>query len=202
MQVFVKGLRGAETLRIAQAYIDIFGGIVAKVDTRAENKILHQVVLVETRTYEEAPTIVFPLVLEIGTTDMHFLVDVSIITRSIVREGIVVIFYTTGHLGRHKEQVVEAMHILHTRNQRKIIGIAIGIEVFAGTIIAVATGVLHRYKGVYLILAIGRIVVVVDATTIDDMLGLLGNHSLMRGQMHTIATTTFLVDTMIFEGKF
>jgi len=63
MHIFVKCLWGAEAGRIAQTQIDIIRRIETQVGTRAENNIIHHIVLIQTPANQNSPMFVFPFVL-------------------------------------------------------------------------------------------------------------------------------------------
>ena len=71
MQILVERLRGPETAGVRHTQVDILRRIEAHVRTRAKDHMIHHVMLIQTATDQETPTVILPLVLGEGATDMH-----------------------------------------------------------------------------------------------------------------------------------
>ena len=98
MHIFVESLRSTEATGIAGTYIDIFRRVETNVGTGTEYHIVYHVVLVHTRSDQEAPPFVFPFVLQEKAFDVDLLVGVAVITDHFVFQMVVVVFQSGGQV--------------------------------------------------------------------------------------------------------
>ena len=144
VQVLVEGLRRTETERIAGTQVDVLGRIIAQVHTRAEYRMVQQVVLVQTAADEETPLVVFPFVLGEGTHDAHLLVRIPLVAPHVVLQIVLVVFQTGGQVGRHEEATVKMETVLCSGNPSQVGRRAVGIQVLSASVVAVPFDVLGR----------------------------------------------------------
>ena len=88
--------------------------VEAQIHSRTENKVVDEIVLVETTTQEYAPMFVLPFVLKEQATSPHGLSGNDIVAECVVFQCIVGIFSTQSKVGRHKKQTSEVVNKLHT----------------------------------------------------------------------------------------
>ena len=142
VQVLIVCLRSTETGRISQACLKIICRLVEQVDARTENKLVNQVVLVQTGADQHGQYIHFPLILHESTGNADILLHVTMIAGHNVMQGVVLIFQSAGEGSGSKETVVHIAYIHATGNPSQVFRLAVGIHVLLGTIVTVAIGVL------------------------------------------------------------
>ena len=143
MQVFVKGLRCAESVRVASAEIDVLRWIEPEVCAWAEDQSVYKVVLIETTSDEDAPTAVLPLILCICTDDSHGLVCCSAVTGHVIPEVVLIVFKSDSQVSRHEQAIFCLIYILCASDPCEVLCISICIRVHASTVVAVSVYVLH-----------------------------------------------------------
>ena len=154
VKILVKGLRSTETIGIAGSEIDVFGRIISKVGTGAENQTFHQAVLVETTAHQDAPLLVLPFILGICTQDPDSLISNPVISPHIISQIVLIVFHTYCKIGWHKETAAHLIDILSSTHPCQVGSLSIRIRVLACAVIAFPADVLHRYEGVQTMLLI------------------------------------------------
>ena len=211
MEVFVESLGGTEATRIGEAEVDVVRGIEAEVGTGREDGILDEVVLVEATAQQEAPLLVFPLILEVETANAHVLLEVAVVAEDDILEAFEIVLSAESEVGGHEEELVERTDILRTRHIGDVVGGAVGLgrsdAVFLcsladAAIIALAGRGLEREIGREASVCVGRKVVVGEAATLDVMVCLLGDIGLMGSLVELVAATAILMDGAVLEAQF
>ena len=143
MEVLIVGLGCAVTFGIGESEAPHCRGVISEVESGREDGGGDEVVLVQTTTEKDRKAVVLPLILEVGTIDVGYLLGVDVVADGGVVEVVVAELRTCGQLGGHKEELVELVDILHTRRGHQVVGATIGIGVIVCTIVAAALGVLE-----------------------------------------------------------
>ena len=112
VQVLVEGLRSTEAARIDCTECKVAERTVADIHTRREDRPADEIVLVHTHSGKQAPMLVLPFVLQIGSEDVHRLICLVVIAQGDVVQSVVIVLKSHGKLGRHKKQSVEFVGIL------------------------------------------------------------------------------------------
>ena len=194
VQVFVEGLRGTESLGIAEADIDVLRRIVADIGTGTEDSFVHNTVLIHTTAQQEAPPLVLPLVLRVGAGYVHHLIEgdggvlvyqllqtvargsgvfcqggVAILLRvgGLVVQVVVIELNAAGQVGRHEEAVVEVIDVLRAQHAGEVGGLPVG------AVIALALDVLGGSVEAISMLLIGGEAGELDAAGVDGVFYLL-----------------------------
>ena len=211
VKVLVKRLWCAEASRISGAEVDVFGGIVSKVGTRAEDDVADEVVLVKSSAKEEAPALVLPLVLQVSAADLGLLVEVAVVAENHVFKSVVVILCSQSEVGGHEEQSVELTHILCTHYIGKVFGGAIGFLCHLAllfrsrshsAVVAFALGCLEREVGGQAVVLVGAEEVVVERTSVDVVLRLLTHVCRVGSLVEKVAAASVFVNAMVLQRDF
>ena len=197
VQILVKGLRSAKSVRITRSEIDIFSRIVSEVGPWAENHLLDQIMLVQTTSDEDSPFIVLPFILSICADNPHCLGSGPSVAPHIIPEIILVIFKTCREVRRHEQAIVELMDILHSSHPCEVSGISICIRVHSCSVITIPVDVLERNESIESMLLIPGKLIVLDSSCVYAMLCLLGNHCLMRRKVKIVSSTPELLQVVI-----
>ena len=201
VQVLVEGLWRAESARVAGADVDVFRRVEADVGPGAEDHVIDQVMLVEASADEEAPLLVFPLVLQEGALDVDRLVDEAVVADGLVLQVVVVVLQAGGQLGGHEEQAVEAVVVLRPGDGGQVCRPSVGVGVLLGAVVAVAADVLHGGVDVQPVLIVFREEIELQAAAVDRVLHLLGDVGLVGRAVELVAATAELVHVVVFEGQ-
>ena len=180
VQVLVIGLWGTEACRIGQARLKITAGLEKKVHARTEDRILNEIMLVETHTGKQCEHVQIPLILRKGTCNAHILPHVAVVTSHYIVHTVLLELHSTRKGSRGEDAVVHAAGICRTGNPGKVIGLAVCIRVTLRAIVAVTVNMLHRGKERQLVLIGHPADIISDSTAVYDVLGLLGNVTLVR----------------------
>ena len=144
MQIFIISLRRTETGRICQTCLEILSRFIKEIDTRAENQLVYQVVLIEAGTHQHSELTHLPFILNKGTGYAYILLHITMITSHNIMQGVILIFKTTGKSSRSKETVVHIAYIHATGYPGQIIRFTISIHVLLRSIITVSIRMLNR----------------------------------------------------------
>ena len=157
--------------------------------------------LVEASADEEAPLLVFPLVLQEGALDVDRLVDEAVVADGLVLQVVVVVLQAGGQLGGHEEQAVEAVVVLRPGDGGQVCRPSVGVGVLLGAVVAVAADVLHGGVDVQPVLIVFREEIELQAAAVDRVLHLLGDVGLVGRAVELVAATAELVHVVVFEGQ-
>ena len=165
---------------------------------------------VKTSAQEEAPLLVFPLVLEEEAAYAHALFEVSVVAEYDVFQRVVVVFCAEGEVGGHEQQFVEVMHILCSHHISEVVGGAISLHrclfllvgAFAyAAVVALATGGLEGEVGGEAVFVVGCEIVEGQSATLYVVFHLLGDVCLVRCQLELVAATTKLIYAVILQAE-
>ena len=96
--------------------------------------MIHHVMLIQTATDQETPTVILPLVLGEGATDMHGLGDRTVIAKHLVLQIIVAIFGASRKGSGHKKAFIPFVGILDATDKGHVRRVTIGVRIFSGTV--------------------------------------------------------------------
>ena len=102
MHILIERLRGTETTGITSPDIDIFRRVKTDIRTRAEYYMIHHIMFIQTTANQEAPSLIFPLILQKCALDMHLLIRKAIIPDHLVFQMIETILQTGSQIRWHK----------------------------------------------------------------------------------------------------
>ena len=180
MQILVERLRGPETAGVRHTQVDILRRIEAHVRTRAKDHMIHHVMLIQTATDQETPTVILPLVLGESATDMHGLGDRTVIAKHLVLQIIVAIFGASRKGSGHKKAFIPFVGILGATDKGHVRRVTIGVRIFSGTVITLAFRMLGGGIHIQPMMVVAREKIEFQASPVDLVVGLLGDIRLVR----------------------
>ena len=201
VQILVEGLRGAEAAGVREAQVDVLGRVEAEVRPRAEDDMIHQVVLIQAPADEEAPLIVLPLVLGEHAPDVHRLRDDAVVAQHLVPQVVVAIFRPAGERGGHEEALVPIVRVLRPADEGHVGRMPVGVGVVPGAVVAVALRVLRRGIDVQAVAVVFREKVELQPAAVYLVVGLLRDIGLVRRQVHQVTAPAELADVVVLEGE-
>ena len=149
--------------------------------------MVDQIVLIQTSAQQNAPFLVFPFILQKSTTNIYRLLRITVVSPHIVLQVIPVILQSRSQVGRHEKAFTETVHILRTADKCQVRCLSIGVLVFFAAIITVAVRMLCRSINGQTVFFIRSKIIEFQATTVDGVLNLLGNVSLVRRTVQQVS---------------
>ena len=144
MQIFVVSLRRAESGGPGQTSLYTVAWLVKQVDTRTENRVVYQVVFIQTGACQEYKLSKFPFVLYKTSGYAYVLFHIPLVARHDVVQRIILVFQSGSERGRSKKYPVEVAHIHSSGYPRQVVRFTVSVRVVLCSVITVAVGMLHR----------------------------------------------------------
>ena len=116
-------------------------------------------------------------------------------------QAVVAVLDARSEVRRHKEQVCETPGILHAGNGGAVRRVAVSIGVVTGAVIALPVDVLQGRESAHVVAFVGGIPVVFQASRMDVVLRLFGNHHFVGRQGEAVAPAAVFPDGVVFGGE-
>ena len=117
--------------------------------------------------------LVFPLILDISTSEMYALEGVAVVAKNLVAELVVGVFRTRAKVGIHDSTRI-GESVLRACNRHDISGFSISVRIVVGAEIAIASDMLETGINAYKVLIISGVHIPFGCSRVNVMLELLG----------------------------
>ena len=111
---------------------------------------------------------------------------------------VVVVFDSGGQFRRHEPQPVHRVGVLSTDCKGFVVGVAVGIRIFLGAVIAGAADALSRSENLPAVFVVRREGIEAQAAAVDLVVELLGDVGFVGRTVEQVAAAAELVDMVVF----
>ena len=157
--------------------------------------------VVYTETSQQGEVAYLPFVLEEGTGNADFLLEVAVIAGHDIVHAVVAVLQTGSKGSRREEYLIEVTYVHTSTYEGQVVGLTVCIRVLLGTVVAVTVYVLGRGIERKLVLVFLPEHVVRQASAVDDVLGLFGDIGFERFEVELVTATTELVGSVVFQAQ-
>ena len=145
--------------------------------------------------------VTLPFVLEKEAGDMHLLVYHAVIAQHLVLQSIVIILHTARKRGRQEDAFIPFIRVLCAAYEGHVCRMPVSVGVLVRAVIALPLGMLCRGVGIQAMLHVLREEVVLQAASVDDMVGLLGHECFVRRTVYLVSSPTVFADIVELERQ-
>ena len=201
VQVFFVDLWCAVATGVAQAQDNWIDRCVTDIGTRREDGFVQERMLLQATTYEDRPLFVFPLVLNVSTSEMYALEGVAVVAKNLIAELVVGVFRTCAKVSIHDATWIREA-VLCTSHRHDIGRFSIGVGIVVGAEIAITSDMLEASINAYKVLIVSGVHIPFGCSRVDVMPELLGEWRLVWLEaINAITATAKLGGMVVFRSN-